>query len=141
MTETKKILKPAKDITFQIGDTPYKLSMTFGSLLEVSKMFQTSTDFEIAFMDSDIVVDALNILLLVRDEEGKPLPVAQPDLRRMDLDVEDFEKLSAWLFGHVSDFFIKRMRAFSETSVVAGEQLAPVLAPLVKRATGSKRST
>lgn len=114
------------------GRDPLKINMTFGLLTEISKDFQTLEDFQVALIDQDRVLDLIDKAIMIRDDEGDPLPEGQPSIRKLDIDVEEFERVSEWLLGHVLSFFARRMKAFTSATEGSQSQLGEMVLRLNK---------
>jgi len=123
---------PPAELSVTVDGEIRDLKMTFGLQRELVAVVQEFERLNFAIIDPETMVDFMSVALTKREPNGKPLTKKGDDGKTVsdyydaayaDISDDDREALMDWIYAHVTDFFLKRVRALEKTFSRAGPEL------------------
>lgn len=124
-------IAPSPNITVILAGKPFDIFMSFGLLRELTEITGGFESINEAFLNQAVMIEFLSVLLTPREKNGRPIPtevdgqlqIVWYDSQYAEIDEDDRERLLQWAYGHVLNFFLKRVLTLKKTFTSAVPEL------------------
>ncbi len=126
--------RPPARITITVNGEQTELFASFGLIRELAAISGGLENIQFAVTDPQMMVEFMATVLSKRNAEGQIETVF--NAAYCEIEPDDVDQLMDWIYGHVYDFFVRRVRSLEKVMT----NLGPELARLNSSATGLANS-